>query len=197
MLESDDEPLSEGSGTMLFQALKSLLMIIPQSTCYNLLRDRLTSTSRFRQSVIAIRTDDEESFYLTKETEVFVNRVLYIRDLHFEAVWKTIRVESLELAKVDTTEEEKKQESHEEGSDRRDWLGYESKEDEIAAQARHREEKRRRQTSGVVVEELDKGYDDFESLKTDSEDVKELAPNDNEDESWKAYWVQDSATGKS
>lgn len=97
MLESDKEPLAEGSGTMLFQVLKSLLMIVPQSTCYNLLRNRLTSTSRFRQSVISLKADDS-NVWLSKETEQLVNRVLDIRQMHCSALWETIRAESLETA---------------------------------------------------------------------------------------------------
>lgn len=35
---------------MLFRLLKSIVMILPQSTCYHVLKDRLTSVARFRQS---------------------------------------------------------------------------------------------------------------------------------------------------
>lgn len=35
---------------MLFKALKSVLMMLPQSTCYRILRERMVSVSRFRQS---------------------------------------------------------------------------------------------------------------------------------------------------
>jgi hypothetical protein len=38
---------------MLFKALKALLMMLPQSTCYHVLKDRLVSVSRFRQSSFA------------------------------------------------------------------------------------------------------------------------------------------------
>ncbi|KAL3923350.1 MAG: hypothetical protein SGARI_006237, partial [Bacillariaceae sp.] len=41
MLETDLNPLKEGSGTMLFQTLKCILMLMPQSACYSILRDRL------------------------------------------------------------------------------------------------------------------------------------------------------------
>uniref|UniRef100_A0A7R9WMY5 BSD domain-containing protein n=1 Tax=Craspedostauros australis TaxID=1486917 RepID=A0A7R9WMY5_9STRA len=37
---------------MLFLTLKSLLMILPQSACFHILKDRLVSASRFRQSVL-------------------------------------------------------------------------------------------------------------------------------------------------
>ena len=37
---------------MLFLALKAILMLLPQSTCYRVLKERLDSTARFRQSAI-------------------------------------------------------------------------------------------------------------------------------------------------
>ena len=39
---------------MLFKSLKSLLLLLPQSTCYFILRDRLGSVSRFRQTTIPV-----------------------------------------------------------------------------------------------------------------------------------------------
>lgn len=106
MLDNDKKPLSEGSGTMLFQALKSLLMVMPQSSSFSLLQDRLVTTSRFRQSVIHLKVDDE-AFELSKETELLVNRVLDVRDMHCDALWETIRVESLETTLYESKEEEK------------------------------------------------------------------------------------------
>lgn len=193
MLESDEnkDALSEGSGTMLFQVLKSLLMIIPQSTCYTLLRNRLTSTSRFRQSVICSKSDDA-GVWLSKETEQLVNRVLDIRQMHCTALWETIRWESLEMDEL-RREEEKKQDYHEEGSDRREWLGYASKEEERVAQARYREDKRRRQASGVVIEEIANKYNNFESIETDDFEVNDFLPNREENESWKDYWARNGA----
>lgn len=197
MLESDDskDALAEGSGTMLFQVLKSLLMIIPQSTCYNLLRNRLASTSRFRQSVITSKMDDT-GVWLSKETEQLVNRVMDIRQMHCAALWETIRAESLEMDASDLKrEEEKKQEHHEEGSDRREWLGYASKEEERIAQARYREDKRRRQASGVVIEEIGDKYNDLESVKTEGFEVNDFLPNQEENESWKDYWTRNEGVG--
>jgi hypothetical protein len=190
MLENDKDPLVEGSGTMLFQTLKSLLMLIPQSTCYNLLRDRLVSTSRFRQSVIAVLANDEGNG-LSKETEMFVNRVLDVRAMHCEALWETIRAESLESLKADTKLEEEDV-PQEEGADKREWLGYGTKEEERVAQARFREEKRRRQ-AGVVIEEDRTSYNDLESMATEGEG-QNLHPNKEEDESWKDYWTQNNTS---
>ena len=119
MLEHDHHPQhnnhhppnddnTEGSGTMLFRALKSLLMILPQSTSYRVLAERLNSISRFRQStnlsLVAAakqhrerttRSSSSNSAHNSK-TESFVNRVLQIRAQHCEAAWQAIRAASLE-----------------------------------------------------------------------------------------------------
>ena len=190
MLDSDKELLAEGSGTMLFQVLKSLLMILPQSTCYNLLRSRLTSTSRFRQSVVALNANNT-NVWLSKETEIFVNRVLDVRQMHCAALWETIRVESLETGLSEAQkEEEKKQEYHEDGRDRRTWLGYGSKEEERIAQARFREEKRRRQASGVTIEEINTNYNDLNAVNTGGIQTNDFLPNPEDNESWKDFWTQ-------
>lgn len=175
---------------MLFQVLKSLLMILPQSTCYNLLRNRLTSTSRFRQSVVTLNANNT-NVWLSKETETFVNRVLDVRQMHCAALWETIRVESLETEMSQAQkEEEKKQEQHEDGRDRRTWLGYGSKEEERIAQARFREEKRRRQASGVTIEEINTNYNDLNSINPDGIQSKDFVPNPEDNESWKDFWAQ-------
>jgi len=174
---------------MLFQVLKSLLMIMPQSTCYNLLRNRLTSTSRFRQSAICNRVQ-HENVPLSKVTEQLVNRVLDVRQMHCSSLWDTIRSMSLESQiAIERPEEEKK---HDEGADRRDWLGYSSKEEEYAAQLKHREEKGQRLTSsGVFIEEFGGPYQDFESMDLDNMMVvNDFLPNREENESWKDYWAR-------
>ena len=188
MLEHDKDPLAEGSGTMLFQTLKSLLMLIPQSTSFNILQDRLVSTSRFRQSVISVRPVDQHEGGLSEETEMFVDRVLDVRRIHCEALWETIRLESLETPNVEMKEQEPR--IREEGADRREWLGYASKEEERVAQARYREDKRRRQDPGVSIEELRPGYNDFESSGVDAVQLPILEPNTDEpQESWKDFWT--------
>lgn len=188
MLENDKDPLAEGSGTMLFQTLKSLLMLIPQSTCYNVLRDRLVSTSRFRQSVI-VDQSSEEGISLTKETEMFVARVVEVRAIHCKALWETIRAESLETKRK--TEAKEEVEMHEEGVGRREWLGYATEEEERVAQARYQEEKRRRQT-GFSIEEIRENYNELTSMTTDG-DARELLPNDDQDDSWKDFWAQNGS----
>jgi hypothetical protein len=92
MLESDSITLDEGSGAMLFQLLKSLLMIVPQSTSYCVLRDRLASVARFRQSA----SKPPRKKPIAQETKSFVARVTATRKLHCECAWQSIRQESLE-----------------------------------------------------------------------------------------------------
>lgn len=87
MLEDNDRT-DEGSGFMLFKLLKSLLMILPQSTCYRILRDRLTSVARFRQTVPIVKRVD------AGDTESFVNRILTVRHLHCRVTWEAIRADS-------------------------------------------------------------------------------------------------------
>jgi Vacuolar protein 14 C-terminal Fig4p binding len=95
MLERDTNINTEGSGTMLFRTLKSLLMIIPRSTCYNVLRDRLTSVSKFRQSTITVQRFTFPK-NISGERDIYVARVLQVRAMHCEAEWQTIRADSLE-----------------------------------------------------------------------------------------------------
>ncbi len=169
MLETDADPLAEGSGTMLFLTLKRILMLIPQSASYNVLRDRLVSISRFRQSVIANNSHDDEQ-NLARETEVFVSRVVEIRRMHCKAIWETIRAESLENMTPRGTPAKGEGKDgddpprREAGSDRREWLGYASKDEERAARLKYREEKRRIQGTGISIEEVDGTYNDLSSL---------------------------------
>jgi hypothetical protein len=185
MLECDPDPTAEGSGTMLFQTLKCLLMLIPQSACYSVLRDRLVSTSRFRQSVIPARSYDDGAS-LSKDTQSFVTRILDVREIHCDAMWQTIRADSLEFTFVPIDPP-----GRDEGtgsSERHKWLGYESKEDEQAALAQLQEQ--RRQT--LSIEEIQPGYDDLQAIATDGE-VMNFTLNGDKDETWKAYWAQSDA----
>mmetsp|Transcript_2263 Transcript_2263/g.4177 ORF Transcript_2263/g.4177 Transcript_2263/m.4177 type:complete len:237 (+) Transcript_2263:270-980(+) len=216
MLDKDKDPLAEGSGTMLFQTLKCILMLIPQSACFNVLRDRLVSTSRFRQAVIANSFQDNEQ-ELSKETALFVSRVVEVRRIHCQAIWETIRAESLESMTFHTIFTESKDEKEdgsprEEGADRREWLGYDSVEDEKAGKARYEAEKQRLRGPSVTIEEVDGSYNEFSTMP--SQDVQAFLPNqegpmapsreapvkaqdsnsdngeskDREEEKWKNYW---------
>lgn len=104
MLERDTDIKAEGSGTMLFRTLKSLLMIIPNSTCYNVLRDRLNSVAKFRQSTITVQRLQPPK-NLSGERDIYVVRVLQVRALHCQAEWQTIRAESLESMAPESSDE--------------------------------------------------------------------------------------------
>lgn len=191
MLENDRDPEHEGSGYMLFRALKSLLMMLPQSTCYYVLKDRLTGVSRFRQTAIHTRPLALASRDQDCESEVYLHRVQAVRALHCAAAWRTIRAESLEVPVV---EEEKVED---EGKDRRAWLGYVSKKEHQDAQAKYRDDKQKR--PGVTIEQVG-GYQDLAS-QTPTEDTPALAENGGPEETppsalhppkdsakWKRYW---------
>ena len=95
MLESDAESNDEGSGAMLLHALKSLLMLLPQSTSFNVLKDRLLSVSKYRQNSMGCgkRQNIRVKGTLTEE---FVLRLKEVRHMHNTAKWDAIRSESLE-----------------------------------------------------------------------------------------------------
>lgn len=210
MLDTDKDPLVEGSGTMLFQTLKCILMLLPQSACYKILRDRLVSTSRFRQSVVANSSHDDEHD-LSPETKSFVSRVLEVRQMHFQAIWTTIRAESLETISIPTSRSGACEISREGGDDRREWLGYSSKEEEVETRAQYQAEKRR-QCSGVTIEEINDGYKELSSLP--AETIQSFTPNKdgnpsdllrtdvgsdekvsntNVEDKWKSYWSNGSS----
>ena len=100
MLEQEKDSQGEGSGAMLFKTLKLLAMVIPQSTCFRILRDRLTSVSRFRQSTNSMRFPTKTK-QLTSDTKAYVTRVVQTRALHCNAAWKAIRTDSLETPKLE------------------------------------------------------------------------------------------------
>jgi len=95
MLETDHESNDEGRGAMLFRALKSLLMLLPQSTSYSILRDRLLTVSKFRQTTMGPGARRKVSIKGTL-TEAFVSRLKEVRAMHYNAMWGTVRSESLE-----------------------------------------------------------------------------------------------------
>ena len=197
MLENDRDPTTEGSGAMLFKTLKLILMVIPQSSCYRILRDRLVTISRYRQSALAQGPWVKEAAPLN-DTPVFVARVLDVRRMHLMAAWENIRTESLETPTL--------QDYNfvlDEGADRRAWLGYDSKEDEATAKAKFQEEKRRLATS-LKIEEVKDGYEDFDAMQPS--DGKDFVANINErvareesqkeeqgeeanQEEWKEFWT--------
>jgi hypothetical protein len=200
MLERNSNKTDEGSDTMLFQLLKSLLMILPQSTCYKVLRNRLVSVSRFRQSTIVHSTTTKERSNIesSSETTRYVARINQIRNMHCSATWRTIRQGSLELSyqarQVDVQDK---------GDDRHSWLGYASKEEHLKAEDALRNEKK--QT--VRIEDVSPGYHDIASAtnppvtnnsvvvpsESDGDKVAlAVSMHESEDEDemqWKQYWT--------
>lgn len=197
MLERDQKAADEGSGVMLFQLLKSLLMILPQSTCYRVLRDRLVSVSRFRQSTIPGSRKllaEKRSRKLSADTKSFVSRAFLVRGIHCTANWQSIRQESLEMPK------RIREAAADEGADRRSWLGYASKQEQIDAEKALREGAKQ----GFYIEDANPKYHEFGTLGNSAARIKskkvgedeEMAQSENESEEgsdgeqqWKHYWV--------
>lgn len=125
LLEVDESSNPEGSGSMLFRTLKSILLILPQSKTYETLKARLVSVAYYRESVRSGRLNITKK--VGKETLSFVNCILEARRLHTDAAWNLLRAESLEsfdteidLCKVDIDK------------GRRDWVGYNDADEEIS-----------------------------------------------------------------
>ena len=198
MLERDQKPVEEGSGVMLFQLLKSLLMILPQSACYRVLRDRLVSVSRYRQSTITVparsQFADKRMKKLSEDTKTYVARIQHVRYVHCTAAWENVRQESLEMPK-------RVRETNvvDEGAARREWLGYSSKEEALSAEKAHRDGKKQRGAS-FSIEDVTPGYHDFDSAGDGVPRIKSLLPNEDEpkaasdegkeeeQEEWKQFW---------
>jgi len=96
MLEGDHESNDEGSSAMLLRTLKSLLMLLPQSTSFSVLRDRLLIVSKYRQTTMT--PGKRRKIYIKGTlTELFVSRLRQVRKIHYTAKWDTVRAESLEV----------------------------------------------------------------------------------------------------
>lgn len=171
---------------MLFKTLKLLAMIIPQSTCFRILRDRLTSVSRFRQSTNAMRLPLKTKV-LSSDTKAYVTRVVQVRTLHCDAAWKAIRTDSLETPTME------RETLEDEGADKRSWLGYASKEEEASAQHAYRESKHNLgKKEGLSIQEISSGYDNLETMKDASNEAPEYEPYPSvEDEIWRQYWAEE------
>lgn len=188
MLQPDQDSRREGSGSMLFKTLKAILMILPQTTSYNVLKDRLLSISRFRQSNMISEAEllpFKRPKNVTGETEMYVKRVLDVRKIHCESAWTQIRADSLEV-----TWREKQPSD---GADRREWLGYNSKEEEEQT----KERLRKKDSEGLTIEELHDEYRDLDTLMNETNQMGSLQPNTEtaetsvENATWKSYWIGD------
>lgn len=175
---------------MLFQLLKSILMILPQSACYRILRDRLVTVSRFRQSTIACSTTfhrDLEHSTSTAEARRFVNRIIEIRTMHCRATWQTIRQESLE-----TSSQRVQEHVEDEGADRRSWLGYGSKEEQLEAQEAYQNSKKQL----FRIEDVSPGYHDIGSDPNSIPSKDFAVPDEKEENRGTAAPLQESDVNK-
>jgi hypothetical protein len=93
MLQQDEGRTHEGSSIMLYRVLKSILMALPQSTSYMILKERLTSVSRF---YLNMRSQSNGMVSDEHFTRAFVDNLLEIRTLHCDVKWRSIRASSLE-----------------------------------------------------------------------------------------------------
>ena len=112
---------------MLFRTLKSIMMLLPQSTSYMILKERLTSMARYRQSAVAL-SGLSKHIDPGSETDVFVKRIVNVRRLHCDAKWRNIRAESLEEPCRLVGEDQKLTAAQQ----RREWLGYADEDEELA-----------------------------------------------------------------
>jgi hypothetical protein len=93
LLQQDQGRAREGSSSMLYRVLKSILMLLPQSTSYMILKDRLLSVSRFYLSTKTLENSTKS--YADNSTASF-EYLMKIRTLHCEVKWHMIRADSLE-----------------------------------------------------------------------------------------------------
>lgn len=99
LLDYDEDPNLEGSSAMLYRLLKSILMILPQSTSYHILQKRLLSAARFRQCAVSLEgMSIIESKYARDGS--YIQSIEEVRKQHCESKWREIRSESLEPSSV-------------------------------------------------------------------------------------------------
>jgi len=200
MLECDEHPCEEGSSAMLYRVFKSMLMLLPQSTSYNVLQRRLLSVARFRQCAVSLSgMSSSVTDVKGTTTEIYYLSILKVRQLHCDAKWRSIRSESLEPASVMDYD----------GIDvnvgKRDWLGYADEQEEVDAKER-RKAASLRSLGGVTHDEGYKGFSNTNNDDTDDDDdgdgegeniqdgkevEKEGEETDEaEDTKWKEYWAE-------
>jgi hypothetical protein len=191
LLECDDDPYQEGSGAMLFRTLKSILMVLPQSTSYMILKERLSSTARFRQSAVALHGLSKHVEKGSK-TDIFVKRLVSTRKLHCDAKWRNIRAESLEDPSRFIGEEQKVMAAQQ----RREWLGYADEEDEIATKEKMKREMlgngpRKAEMVGVYEELNEMETPQLGSNKDDNITCETCVDSGDKDKKgqWREYWA--------
>lgn len=131
LLQGDEDSSVEGSGSMLFRSLKSLLMLLPQGDTFATLKNRLISAANFRKSTLMY--EQLSSKHEEDNTRDFVDRILEVRDMHNDAKWKLLRAESLEPVLLD------REFTVDTDEGRRKWVGY----NDVAEESKMKEELRR------------------------------------------------------
>ena len=164
MLESETDAYREGSGAMLFRSLKSILMLLPQSTSYDILKDRLLAVSKFRQSAIHDKKTHNE---FGSRNTIYIERIKEVRKSHCDAKWRTLRADSLEPALLEPRSSYMKLDVDE---GRRKWLGYANEEEERKNREKMKNSKKQK------LPDAPKGYEEFENI-------------DSKQDQWKNYWI--------
>ena len=183
MLDCDEDPAQEGSGAMLYRVLKSMLMLLPQSSTYNLLQQRLLSVARFRQQAVHLAGMSNVEIRGTS-AEVFVHRILEARKMHCDFKWRAIRSESLEPVSVMDYEDI-------DPDVKRKWLGYENEEEELSTKEKLRHKKKSSDSgSGYSNFEDMAGDGDAEDSSLDEENKNESKEDNVKKHNWKEYWAE-------
>jgi hypothetical protein len=195
MLECDEDPTEEGSSAMLYRLLKSILMILPQSTSYNVLQKRLLSVARFRQCAVHLEGMSNVEIRGTS-AEIFVHRILEIRKIHCNAKWRSIRSESLEPANVMDYDDV------DVNVGKRNWLGYANEDEEIITKDMYRNVANFRSDVDSNLSRTYRGFhgrdggvspDDREEVHNESKQEDSQSKSDSSDDEevkWKQYWEE-------
>jgi len=160
MLECDEDPYREGSGAMLFRTLKCIMMLLPQSTSYIILKERLSSVARYRQSAVAL-TGLSKRVEQGSETDIFDKRVVQVRNLHCDAKWRNIRADSLEEPCRFVSLDQKLTAAQQ----RREWLGYADEEDELATKERMKQDAMGHSSDRAELVDVYEQLDEMQSSK--------------------------------
>lgn len=130
--------------------------------------------------------------------EVFVHRILEVRQLHCNAKWRSIRSESLEPSSVTDFDDVDIDEG------RRNWLGYKNEEEEEKGRMKFRNQSTTstsKEESGMKYEgfhkegklspdDRDHNIADEVSYEEEDESRSESSNEDDDAEKWKEYWAE-------
>lgn len=196
LLDYEDDPYCEGSGAMLFLVLKRILMLLPQSTSYMILQERLSSVARYRKSAVSLNKSFNQA-EVDSHTHEFVKQIVKARRLHVWAKWRMIRAESLEEEPCRIVTDEQKFYAKQQ---RREWLGYASEEEEKATKRKMKESMMGNLSERVELVGVYERLEDVQQTDKDCECAsrganmefkQESSPDPSEQKTppeWKAFW---------